>query len=39
MNVAGDCLELEPNVDPPRWRTTPWLEEAVLARLRAAAIL
>jgi hypothetical protein len=38
LEIAGDCLALEPDVDPPRWRTTPWPEEAVLARLRAAAI-
>ena len=36
MEIAGGCLAREPDLDPPRWRTTGWPEETVIAKLRAA---
>jgi len=37
LSLAGDALRREPGLDPPRWRTVHWPDEATLARLRAAA--
>jgi hypothetical protein len=36
--TAADCLAPEPGVDPPRWRTVKWLEDAQIAALRARAL-
>jgi hypothetical protein len=38
MDIAGDCLTQEPDLDPPRWRTRRWPEEAALVKLRAVAM-
>ena len=35
--LVGDSLQREPGIDPPRWRTGRWPDEATLARLRAAS--
>jgi hypothetical protein len=37
MQHAGHCLRREPDVEPPRWRTIAWPDEAALAKLRASA--
>jgi hypothetical protein len=37
LEGVGDCLVQEPGMNPPRWRTTRWPDESVLAALRAAS--
>jgi hypothetical protein len=36
--VVGECLVKEPDLDPPRWRTKAWPDDAKLSQLRAMAI-
>jgi hypothetical protein len=38
VEYAGDCLVLEPDLDPPRWRTVRWPSRAQIAKLRAFAL-
>ncbi len=38
IDMVGDCLAQERDVDPPRWRTTRWPKDDVLAKLRAASV-
>jgi hypothetical protein len=38
MELAGDCLQILPELDPPRWQTTGWPSDAVVAKLRGAAV-
>jgi hypothetical protein len=38
VEIAGACLALEPNLDPPRWRTVRWPDDGQLAKLRAIAV-
>jgi hypothetical protein len=35
---VGDCLQLEPEMDPPRWRTVRWPSKAVIEKLRRVAM-
>jgi hypothetical protein len=35
---VGDCLVLEPGIDPPRWRTARWPAPAILAELEGDAL-
>ncbi len=36
--LAGDCLAIAPELDPPRYRTKTWPSEDVVKRLREAAL-
>ncbi len=38
LELAGDCLEKDPAFDPPRWRVRRWPDDAIVQKLRAAAI-
>lgn len=38
IDMVGDCLVQEPDLDPPRWRTTRWPEDDVLAKLQSVSI-
>jgi hypothetical protein len=37
LELAGDCLQPVPDLDPPRWRTVGWPAPAVLDQLRDRA--
>ncbi len=37
VQIAGDCLAPERNLDPPRWRTTRWPDSSQWAKLLAIA--
>lgn len=36
LDLMGDCLHLEPDCDPPRWRTERWPDPVLFEKLRAA---
>ncbi len=38
LELAGDCFERDPELDPPRYRTVGWPPPAVLEGLRARAV-
>jgi hypothetical protein len=37
LDLAGECLRLEPGHDPPRWRTERWPDPVTFEKLRAVA--
>jgi hypothetical protein len=36
LDLIGDCLRLEPDCDPPRWRTERWPDPVAFEKLRVA---
>jgi|GEM_PF-802867 len=38
VELVGGALELDPELDPPRWRTTRWLADSELDALRERSI-
>jgi hypothetical protein len=38
LEIAGEHLVQEPDLDPPRWRTTGWPDDSTLSKLRAVAV-
>jgi len=35
VEVVGDCIVEEPDIDPPRWRTPAWPNDVMISRLRS----